>query len=433
MLLCRVRVGRSLVRTAAEALAMREAAVPDGYGSVYVPGRTSAADGFSDTYHVYERARCVPLMVVEFELLEPRAAVDPRAPDAVNDCVVCSYGQGVVECADCGGPLCLQCNQNVHLDLSRAKHTRIPLRVVKEGDHCEVHDGVPLDRFCTLCGVPACVQCKVEGGHQGREHEFVTLDVVYEELADAIAGMEARREHLAALSTDADRHCDELAELATRKAAAYRQHLSDTLQSYLVAMRLADERRFEIERCIADIERAGDYLEFQQRTTSRVRFLSVWNYYRRLTGGIAERVEAIERAAPDGFAAAALDARDQEIRQLRALLAERDRTIAELRESRAGSALGPESRVLDASGHHGNSSNFNIINNNNNNTNNNNNSSFNNTNNNSSVLNASKGAVHGSPGIAGGKPGPSAMAAMVKSALFVPAGSPRRRSSFKQN
>lgn len=40
--------------------------------------------------------------------------------------------------------------------------------------------GMPLDRFCRLCGVAVCMDCKLSGRHQGKEHVFLSVEESYQ-------------------------------------------------------------------------------------------------------------------------------------------------------------------------------------------------------------------------------------------------------------
>ncbi len=325
--------------------------LPSGYSSVYVPGldgevegaALSSAASFTDVYYVLDRSRCQVTHVVEFELVAGGGAVDPRG--AVNNCVVCSFGQGVVECVDCGGPLCMLCNRNVHMNLAAAKHSRVAIRTARAEDMCPVHPSHALDRFCTARGVPVCVQCKLDDAQlkstpgrgaaepedEARPTSYVTLDVMYEELAGGLDGLGEARKALVRLRDQANAHAESLAEQTSRKAAAFNSELARYLQGHLHALEQADERRFVITRALTDIDRCEEFLRFQQQTTTHVGFLNVWNFYRALRDSINARLSQVSRTPAD-LTEVGLDDKDKEILALRRIIQDKDDTIDRLRD-----------------------------------------------------------------------------------------------------
>jgi hypothetical protein len=190
LLLCRIAVGKSLARTPEDA--DRIAALPTDFQSLYSPGPAFRPEGlassFTDQYMVFDAARIVPTHVLEMEL-----TVSGFGMESAPACGLCGT-IAVVRCAACESNFCGACDRSVHVGGTLARHTRAPLDgVAGLGDMswCVAHPRSLCDRFCWRCGVEVCIECKTDGAHAAREHEFMTFDAAQaramQELADLVS------------------------------------------------------------------------------------------------------------------------------------------------------------------------------------------------------------------------------------------------------
>ena len=294
LLLADVRPGRALPRAAKDAWQLE--GPPLGYDSLYVPGPVSDTTPTVDCYRVWDADAVSLTWVVHIEVaknlpsIHDAPRIEPTARLAVSHFLAADDG-------------------DAHVSPQQ------------------------------MCDVPVAIDVlQMQGGPpRGTKHTFLSAESLYSDrIAPAMIDLQRRRMVLEQELVDIDASKDALSESTAARAAQFKRDLVTSLGRYMAVLEDADERRFHIQRAMAAIDRAQDFLEFAQHESRRDGMLAVWAWYQTLLPNLQAEVERVAAVPPREYVAEVADARDQEIARLHTVIREKDRIIEQLRQQQAG-------------------------------------------------------------------------------------------------
>jgi len=308
LVLCKVALGRTLPMAVGGQL---DATVqlPTGYHSLYVPADVEgdphpllAADGtrahFVDNYLVPNTNLVLPTHLISFQYTaaEPDSNAEPGAPSkatTAGQCFRCNSALAAVFCTDCNRPYCNRCSAQV---CEPAGHDRVALDLMPAIVDCcqSCGTGMPLDRYCRLCGVAVCMDCKMSGRHQGKEHIFTSVQESYTEMLDEVGELAAQIPSMASQLGQYEEVLEEFMLGSMWQVDNYKQDLISYSSHFLKVSQAIELRKFDVERIVSDFDRLLEFHCYEQQMCPKVNFVAQWEHIHTMSEAIKQRMHNLE-------------------------------------------------------------------------------------------------------------------------------------------
>ncbi|GIQ87421.1 hypothetical protein KIPB_009457 [Kipferlia bialata] len=327
-LLCRVGLGRSLVRDEmpdrAAAKRTGEAVIPETYDSLYIHQEASGLPTMAERLHDLEEGHPGPTLAQESadqvnssylylvgasEQILPRYIVEVEVSEgeAAPVCEMCAERPATLYCMEDKSRFCEQCDHQFHSqNRIVARHHRMALS--EHGAYlgeCPQHPGTIAEYYDPILETPVCVTCKMEGTHSSGEaatHRLISLRDAYKR---AVTSSTRDDPLLVAKQSDAERqlrNVDERLREVYRNSASVEEDLFSQFQAVLLTLQEETQRKIaallgdevELRRQGRILKSADAWLEQERRTLPPCAFMVAYKRHLQLRSDLIDDISIPE-------------------------------------------------------------------------------------------------------------------------------------------
>eukprot|EP00656_Telonema_subtile_P014814 TRINITY_DN17664_c0_g1_i2.p1 TRINITY_DN17664_c0_g1~~TRINITY_DN17664_c0_g1_i2.p1 ORF type:complete len:486 (+),score=143.02 TRINITY_DN17664_c0_g1_i2:70-1527(+) len=304
MVLCKVALGRTLPMAAGAQLDA-QIQLPNGYHSLYVPalqspeGATLCDDGtpayFADNYLLVNPHLVLPTHMATFDYTGVELAPIPGSPNhpvpQAGQCFRCHTSMALFFCTQHNRPFCEGCALDLCQPSSLLSLDEMPAIV----DCCQsCGTGMPLDRFCRLCGVAVCMDCKLSGRHQGKEHVFESVQESYHSVLSEVHELAETIPPLAARLEQYEQSVENFMLDCMCQVDNFKQDLVCYTSHHLKVGQALEHRRFDVDRIVSDFDRLLEFFYYEEQMCPKVKFVAQYAHFEQMAESIKQRLRLLE-------------------------------------------------------------------------------------------------------------------------------------------
>eukprot|EP00658_Telonema_sp_P-2_P013866 TRINITY_DN15257_c0_g1_i2.p1 TRINITY_DN15257_c0_g1~~TRINITY_DN15257_c0_g1_i2.p1 ORF type:complete len:529 (-),score=112.94 TRINITY_DN15257_c0_g1_i2:213-1799(-) len=366
MILCKVALGRTLPMAAGAQLDSR-IELPTGYHSLYIPADMDplSDDGaqlcddatpafFADNYLVKNINLVLPTHKINFSYHDPASThqlpgEEPSKLAAAGQCVQCQVNMASFFDLTSNRPVCERCALQFQEAGSLVPLDKMPAIV----DCCQsCGTGMPLDRFCRLCGVAVCMDCKLSGRHQGKEHVFLSVEDSYQAMLSEVAELATTIPPVVSRLEEYEHTLENFMLDSMCQVDNFKQDLISYVSHHQQVGQALQLRRFDVDRIVSDFDRLLEFHYYEQQMCPKVQFVAQWEHMQAMCESIKQRISHLEQRPGFNRFTMALTQKNQAIVGARRQVLFRENVIERLADRlQERGCLTPEDEELIATLH----------------------------------------------------------------------------------